>query len=110
MGISIDAAKNEAAVGGAAGDISAPGAATKVLVVPTDEELCIAQQTLGVVEAAAAAGPGGQQQGQGSCGCLTGTQHWSAAGGGLAGAAGVAAGAAAAEDHCSTVYLEGHVY
>jgi acetate kinase len=62
MGISIDAAKNEAAVGGAAGDISAPGAATKVLVVPTDEELCIAQQTLGVVEAAAAAGPGGSSR------------------------------------------------
>jgi acetate kinase len=47
--VELDAAANEAAVGGRPGVISAPGAALKVLVVPTDEELSIAQQTLEVV-------------------------------------------------------------
>lgn len=49
MGIALDDAKNEAAVGGVQADISGPGASTRVLVVPTDEELAIAQQTLEVV-------------------------------------------------------------
>jgi acetate kinase len=47
--VRLDQAANEAAVGGRAGVISAPGAALQVLVVPTDEELSIAQQTLEVV-------------------------------------------------------------
>lgn len=49
MGIAVDAARNAAAVGGESGDISSPGSRVRVLVVPTDEELSIAQQTLGVV-------------------------------------------------------------
>ena len=48
MGISVDEAKNKTAVG-VLGDISAPGSRIKVLVIPTDEELSIAQQTLKVV-------------------------------------------------------------
>lgn len=47
--MSIDDAKNKATVGGVQGDISAPDSRMKVLVVPTDEELSIAQQTLQVV-------------------------------------------------------------
>eukprot|EP00878_Enallax_costatus_P030958 GHUV01033779.1.p1 GENE.GHUV01033779.1~~GHUV01033779.1.p1 ORF type:complete len:413 (+),score=79.58 GHUV01033779.1:418-1656(+) len=49
MGISVDGNKNKATVGGAQGDISAADSKVKVLVVPTDEELSIAQQTLEVV-------------------------------------------------------------
>eukprot|EP00882_Tetradesmus_deserticola_P013158 GHRQ01013954.1.p1 GENE.GHRQ01013954.1~~GHRQ01013954.1.p1 ORF type:complete len:415 (+),score=167.05 GHRQ01013954.1:498-1742(+) len=49
MGIAIDDGKNKATVGGVQGDISAPDSHIRVLVVPTDEELCIAQQTLDVV-------------------------------------------------------------
>lgn len=49
MGVSIDDSKNKATVGGAQGDISAPDSRMRVLVVPTDEELSIAQQTLDVV-------------------------------------------------------------
>jgi acetate kinase len=49
MGVSIDDGKNKATVGGAQGDISAPDSHMRVLVVPTDEELSIAQQTLDVV-------------------------------------------------------------
>eukprot|EP00882_Tetradesmus_deserticola_P022090 GHRQ01023973.1.p1 GENE.GHRQ01023973.1~~GHRQ01023973.1.p1 ORF type:complete len:255 (+),score=112.83 GHRQ01023973.1:403-1167(+) len=59
MGIAIDDGKNKATVGGVQGDISAPDSHIRVLVVPTDEELSIAQQTLDVVsrmkEAAGAA-------------------------------------------------------
>jgi acetate kinase len=47
--VRLDQAANEAAVGGRPGAISAPGAGLQVLVVPTDEELSIAQQTLEVV-------------------------------------------------------------
>ncbi|KAF8062901.1 ackA [Scenedesmus sp. PABB004] len=54
LGIEVDPAANEATVGGAQGDISGPGARTRVLVVPTDEELSIAQQTLEVLSAARA--------------------------------------------------------
>jgi acetate kinase len=54
MGIAIDDAANKAMVGGEQGDISAPGVSRiPVLVVPTDEELSIAQQTLAVVDAIA---------------------------------------------------------
>lgn len=48
MGISVDEAKNKASVG-VLSDISAPGSRIKVMVIPTDEELSIAQQTLKVV-------------------------------------------------------------
>lgn len=50
MGISIDDSKNKATVDGVQGDISAADSKIKVLVVPTDEELSIAQQTLEVVK------------------------------------------------------------
>ncbi|KAF6258057.1 acetate kinase [Scenedesmus sp. NREL 46B-D3] len=49
MGIAIDDGKNKAAVGGVQADISAPDSRMRVLVVPTDEELSIAQQTLDLV-------------------------------------------------------------
>ena len=48
-GISIDEHKNSAAVGGAECDISSPGSAVRVLVLPTNEELSIAEQTLDVL-------------------------------------------------------------
>lgn len=50
MGISVDDGRNKATVGGEQGDISAPDSRMKVLVIPTDEELSIAQQTLQVVD------------------------------------------------------------
>ena len=46
LGIQVDRAKN---VRGAVGDISAPGSRVKVLVIPTDEELAIARDTLAAV-------------------------------------------------------------
>lgn len=49
FGISIDEEKNATAVG-IDGDISAAGASIKVLVLPTNEELSIAQQTLEVLK------------------------------------------------------------
>jgi acetate kinase len=49
MGVSIDDGKNKATVGGVQGDVSAADSRMRVLVVPTDEELSIAQQTLEVV-------------------------------------------------------------
>ncbi len=48
----LDAEANKEMVGGRQGEIGAPGSKIRVLVVPTDEELSIAQQTLAVVEAA----------------------------------------------------------
>jgi acetate kinase len=50
MGISVDDDRNKATVGGEQGDISASDSRIKVLVIPTDEELSIAQQTLQVVD------------------------------------------------------------
>jgi acetate kinase len=50
MGISVDSGINKATVGGEQGDISTPDSRIKVLVIPTDEELSIAQQTLQVVD------------------------------------------------------------
>jgi len=44
LGIEVDAAKNQALKGG--GEIQTSGSRAKVLVVPTQEELCIAQQSL----------------------------------------------------------------
>lgn len=40
----MDDAKNEAAVGGKAAEIQADDSRIKILVIPTDEELSIAQQ------------------------------------------------------------------
>ena len=51
----LDPAANKEMVGGRQGEISAPGSRIKILVVPTDEELSIAQQTLAVVEGTGAA-------------------------------------------------------
>jgi acetate kinase len=48
-GIVIDREANEEMVGGRQGFISTPASRVKVLVIPTDEELSIAQQTLDVV-------------------------------------------------------------
>lgn len=50
MGISVDPSLNKATVDGAQGDISTPDSRIRVLVIPTDEELSIAQQTLQVVD------------------------------------------------------------
>ncbi len=44
FGIRIDDAKNEAATGGKTAEISAADSRIKILVIPTDEELSIAQQ------------------------------------------------------------------
>jgi Acetokinase family len=44
FGIVLDDAKNDAAVGGKATEIQADDSRVKILVVPTDEELSIAQQ------------------------------------------------------------------
>ncbi|MGN1207373.1 MAG: acetate/propionate family kinase [Eubacteriales bacterium] len=49
LGIAIDEDKNAALKRGTAGDITAPGAKTKVLVIPTDEEFMIAKETLDIV-------------------------------------------------------------
>ncbi|GLC39198.1 activator of C kinase protein 1 [Pleodorina starrii] len=49
MGLDLDAAANEAVLRGHCGDIGAPSSRARLLVVPTDEELCIAEQTLQVV-------------------------------------------------------------
>jgi acetate kinase len=54
MGIAIDPAKNAAAVGVEA-DISAADAAVRTLVIPTNEELLIARDTVRVVEGKATA-------------------------------------------------------
>jgi Acetokinase family len=44
FGIRLHDARNQAATGGRADIISAPGSQIKVFVVPTDEERCIAEQ------------------------------------------------------------------
>ncbi len=46
LGMILDAAANEAGTDGRIRDVSASDSAVKVLVVPTDEELEIAEQTL----------------------------------------------------------------
>jgi acetate kinase len=51
FGIAIDPAKNEGAVGREC-DISPDGMRTRVLVIPTNEEMLIAQDTYGVTQAA----------------------------------------------------------
>lgn len=49
-GIALDEESNKAAVDGVAGNITAPGAKVQVLVIPTDEELSIAEQAIEVVD------------------------------------------------------------
>ena len=50
FGIEVHPARNEATIG-KEGEIQSEGSAVKVLVIPTDEELSIAMQTLQVVSA-----------------------------------------------------------
>ncbi|KXZ55440.1 ACK1 protein [Gonium pectorale] len=49
LGMQLDPERNAAAVGGRTADIAAPSSRVRLLVIPTDEELSIAQQTLQVV-------------------------------------------------------------
>lgn len=80
FGIQVHQAKNEAAVGGkAAAEIHAHGSGIKVLVVPTDEELCIAEQVTSPIQAQTqqiqgvrGGGDGAQQHGAAQCGTRTG--------------------------------------
>ncbi|HEY8232783.1 MAG TPA: acetate kinase [Vicinamibacteria bacterium] len=46
LGIALDPAKNTAAVGGQEGDVSAEGARVRTYVIPTNEELLIARDTV----------------------------------------------------------------
>ena len=48
FGIQLDEAKNEQCIG-KEGVVSTKASAVQVLVIPTDEELSIAQQTLAVI-------------------------------------------------------------
>ena len=50
LGLKLDAAKNAACVNGAEGDISEAGSRVKVFVIPTNEELLIARDTVRCVE------------------------------------------------------------
>ncbi len=50
FGISVDAAKNEVAIRGAQMDISVDGTPVRILVIPTNEELMIAKETLALVD------------------------------------------------------------
>ena len=49
LGLALDPAANDAAVRGAEADVSAPGARVRTLVIPTNEELLIARDTLRLV-------------------------------------------------------------
>lgn len=48
-GVELDEAKNDKCVDGVAGDISRDGSKIRLLVIPTDEELSIAEQSIDVV-------------------------------------------------------------
>jgi len=50
FGITLDASKNAAAVGGKEGDVSAEGARIRTFVIPTNEELLIARDTVRCVK------------------------------------------------------------
>jgi acetate kinase len=50
LGIAIDTAKNQAAVGGREGDVGADGARVRTFVIPTNEELLIARDTVRCVK------------------------------------------------------------
>ncbi|HUK61953.1 MAG TPA: acetate kinase [Dongiaceae bacterium] len=52
MGVKVDPQKNAAAVGGREADISAQGATVRTLVIPTNEELIIARDTVRLVTGA----------------------------------------------------------
>jgi acetate kinase len=56
MGATIDPARNDAAVKGAEADISATDAKVRTLVIPTNEELIIARDTLRLVKKVQAGG------------------------------------------------------
>jgi acetate kinase len=56
LGIALDPAKNAACVGGAEGDIAAAGSRVRVFVIPTNEELLIARDTVRCVGAGDRAG------------------------------------------------------
>lgn len=49
LGIQVDPVKNKGMVGGKQGGIHAEGSRIQVLVIPTNEELSIAQQTMDTV-------------------------------------------------------------
>jgi len=49
MGLRLDEQKNVAAVDGATGEISSPESMLKAFVIPTDEELLIARDTVRVL-------------------------------------------------------------
>jgi acetate kinase len=51
LGVKIDPALNAATVRGKEGIISTPDAKVKVLILATDEELMIAQDTMNIVKA-----------------------------------------------------------
>lgn len=50
FGIAVDPQKNQQMVGGMQGNIESDTSDVKILVIPTDEELSIAEQTLTVLE------------------------------------------------------------
>jgi acetate kinase len=50
MGLELDPARNDAAVGGRAGPISREGSRLEAWVIPTDEELLIARDTVRVIK------------------------------------------------------------
>jgi len=50
MGIKLDEAKNNAAIRGAQGEISADDSKVKVFVIPTNEELMIAKETAELIK------------------------------------------------------------
>jgi acetate kinase len=57
LGIALDPARNEATVGGKEGEIGAEGAAVRLFVIPTNEELIIARDTVRAVEGRTQAAP-----------------------------------------------------
>jgi acetate kinase len=56
LGLELDPARNEALAGGRAGPISCDGSRLQAWVIPTDEELLIARDTIRVVRGVPAAG------------------------------------------------------
>ena len=50
LGIALDEAKNAQTVGGQEGDVAAEGARVRVVVIPTNEELLIARDTVRCVK------------------------------------------------------------
>ena len=50
FGIALDSQKNLKIAGGKGGNIETDTSAVKILVIPTDEELSIAEQTVDVLQ------------------------------------------------------------